>query len=105
MSKKKFSNPFTDSETKELRSVIYNTWNYIGQDVIDGNNGKSISREEVIEVTLDAGYVEMNLSSCYSVNKDKSNTALALLKRFRTLSYDDQNAFCRENVFTDSRYP
>lgn len=101
---KKFINPFTEEETKILRSIIYRTWEYIAPDIFTCDEVISMSRNDVIEVTLDAGYIETNLSSSFGRNKEKLEEAKKLVTRFRALSYDDQNSFCKKYVFPFARY-
>jgi len=49
----------TLDELKEFRQAARNTWQTIGYDIIEANDGKDIPRAEVIEVTLDADYMVM----------------------------------------------
>jgi hypothetical protein len=98
---KKFKNPFTEEETRTLNSIIYRTFETIASELMACDGASSISRAEAIEVTLDAGYIETNLpNSCRGRLEDGKK----LVARFRALSYDDQNSFCKENVFKFSRY-
>ena len=83
---------FSQDELSNIQSALNRTWQTIGGDVIEANNGKSISRAEVIEVVLDANYLDLN------GKLDKE-----LLKKFQSLSYKKRCKIAKE-TFTYSKY-
>jgi hypothetical protein len=79
----------------EIKHALSHTWNAIGGDILQCvANGEEeygeMKRSEVIEIVLDASYLEIN------------NHGLDT-KAFRSLSYDQQKKVARE-VFTFSLY-
>lgn len=47
----------TIEDLEALCKAAWNTWNVIGPDIFAANDGKAMSREEVIEVVMDADYI------------------------------------------------
>ena len=80
----------TPEQLKEITRGLYQTFQYVAQDLFQ--DGEVMKRDEVIEVTLDADYLE----SYGRVSKES-------LKLFRTLSYEEQIKIA-ETVFVHSRY-
>ncbi len=81
----------TPEQLKELYRGMRRTWDYVAQDLFC-EPGFTMERDHVIEVVLDADYLEYH----GGVNKD-------IVKQFRALSYDEQNELAA-NVFTARRY-
>lgn len=75
-----------------VKNALNTTWNYIAQDMFGEGMPKSMPRSHVIEVVLDASYLE------YHGKLDKE-----ILKEFRALSYKDQIKIARMQ-FTFARY-
>jgi len=50
----------TPEQLKELQDAAWITWNNIGYDCIQANNGKDIPRNQVIEIVLDADHIVSN---------------------------------------------
>ena len=73
---------FTKEETKRLRQLAYTTWDYVAGDVLrsleDDGRRAEMRRAHVIEIVLDADYMEM------AARKEEDRE---LLKRFRELDY------------------
>jgi len=69
---------FTKEETEAIQGAASATWSYIGYDMLEANEGKALPRSHVIEVVLDANYMDAHL-------KDKE-----LLARFYRLAYADR---------------
>jgi hypothetical protein len=94
---------FTDEEIKEIHHMMQRTWDYIAPDLLESvgySEGKhrervSMRRSSVVEVVLDASYMEMDSAK---TAEDKE-----LLKKFRQLSYDDQKKVARK-TFTYATY-
>lgn len=83
----------TESELSVVKQVIHSTFFSIAPDLIDLEDDKSsIKQADAIEATLDADFMETNSS------KDKE-----VLKKFRTLSYDDQKLIAK-TVLTSKSY-
>ena len=78
---------FTEEELKQIRRMLSQTFDYIAPDLLACQESRdpSIPRDEAIEVTLDADYLES-----YGGKKDRP-----LVERFRRLSYDDQIAVAK----------
>lgn len=83
----------SEDTIKQIHRAMWRTWETLGADImtIEGV-GDSISREEVVELILDAGYLE-SYGNC-----DKS-----ILKEFRKLSYEDQEEIAKQR-FPYERY-
>lgn len=77
---------------EKIKSGLYLTWNAIGGEIIESLGGESMSREEVIEVVLDANYLEM-----YG-RLDKAD-----LDAFRSLPFNEQDRIAAQ-VFTYHSY-
>lgn len=78
-------------DKQKLSQAMQRTWNAIGGDIIEAGGGSDVSRDTVIEVVLDANYLETYGDAPEDV------------KAFRAMSYDDQDAFAL-TVFTFSAY-
>lgn len=78
-------------DKQALGYALQRTWEVIGGDILECNGGEAMRRGEVIEVVLDANYLEM-----YGEAKDD-------IAAFRKMSYDEQTAFA-ETVFTYRSY-
>lgn len=86
---------FTEEDLKRVRGMMQSTWDYIGYDMLQVNEGKAMPKSHVIEVVLDADYME---TSAARKPEDKE-----LLKRFRQLEYKDQIKVAKQ-TFTFARY-
>jgi len=96
---------FNPTESNLLIKLMNGVFNYVAADFIqlvqETENRYYLKREEVIEVVLDAGRLEEYVKSPNIRDKD---VAIAVLDKFRKLSFDDQEEFCKKYVFTYSRY-
>lgn len=94
---------FTDAELKDIHDMMQFTWDYIGMDMLQcvaDSEGKhrdrvSMPKSHVIEVVLDANYMEMDAA--------RSPEEKELLKKFRQLEYKDQIKVAKQ-TFTAARY-
>jgi hypothetical protein len=85
----------TVDELKELAQKARNTWEYIGQDCIDCNEGKALSRDSVVEGIMDCDYF-------YIAN---SKVSLGLKVVWDDLNKTaDVEAYLKEEVFTYKWY-
>jgi len=50
----------SDADFQALIRAAQDTWQYIGYDILQANDGKDIPRAEVIDVVLDADYIVSN---------------------------------------------
>lgn len=75
-----------------VRRALHRVWDTIGADILQCAEVNQLPKAELIEVVLDANYLEM-----YG-GLDKEE-----LKAFRALSYDDQIKEA-DNAFTYSYY-
>lgn len=79
---------------KDIERGLQRVWDTVGGDYLSGleeeGGGSTLTKEDVVEVVLDAGYLE-------TYNKDLDT------KQFRALSYNDQKKIARK-VFPFSRY-
>lgn len=79
--------------TKQLDSIEYGemvaalnqTWQSIAYDILEANGGENMKRDEVIEVVLDANYLEMY-----------GGATAEQYKAFRALSYEKQKQVARD---------
>ncbi len=78
-------------DKQKLGYALQRTWEVIGGDILECGGGEAMPRSEVIEVVLDANYLEM-----YGDCKED-------IKEFRKLSYDEQEKFAG-TVFTYRSY-
>lgn len=83
------------AEVEFAKQAMNTTWATIAYDCIDGNGGKAMKRDDVIDVVLDADYMET-----YAARKPEEKE---LLKRFRQLSYPEMQKLAR-TTFTYARY-
>ena len=86
---------FTEDEVKRLHCAMQSTWDAIAYDILACNDGKDMPRSLVIEVVLDADYMEM-----YGGHRPEDK---ALIQRFRQLDYKDMIKMARD-TFIDKRY-
>ena len=90
---------FTVDEVELLDRMINSVWQTIGGDILQCDEVSSLPQETVIETCLDASYLEM-----YGpYHRDKANCE-ELIKKFRQLSYEEQNRFCEEEALTYKTY-
>lgn len=75
-----------------IEQALNNTWQAIGHDILEATGGEAIPRADVVEVVLDANYLEMY----GGLSADE-------VKAFRALSYNKQKAIAR-NAFPFGRY-
>lgn len=75
-----------------VKAGLNTTWNYIAQDMFGEGMPKTMPRSHVVEVVLDASYLE----TYGKLSKE-------LLKEFRALDYKDQIKIARMQ-FTFARY-
>lgn len=87
----------TEAEAKCVKRGLNITLDTIIYDLLENcePRRRSIRRAEVIEVVLDANYLEL-----YGA---RSNDERAAVKKFRSLPYDQQNKFAA-TVFTEKSY-
>lgn len=78
---------------QNLSQALRRTWDVIGGDILACGECDAMPRSEVIEVVLDANYLEM-----YGDSASKEDIAA-----FRKLSYDEQENFAG-TVFTCRSY-
>src|SRR5579864_6550799 len=50
----------TLEQLKVIHSAAHQTYQQIGYDLAEANGGKGIKRADLVEVVLDASYIEMN---------------------------------------------
>lgn len=89
---------FTAEEAMTLKRILYGTWEYIGNDVMDAvqADGKdSMPAAHVIEVVLDADHCKMMVERL---------KAQALWEKFESMTYAARCAWARKYVFTSKRY-
>ena len=86
---------FTTEEKKELYRMMNNTWEYIGYDSIQMNEGKSLPRSHVIELVIDADRLR---------DQAKTDVEKEIVSRFYGLK--DYKAMCRiaKSAFPFSKY-
>jgi hypothetical protein len=77
----------TPEQTKKIQRAIDQTLQTIASDYFAGDDNASMSKDEIIEFTLDADYLEM-YGCGYKQDKAEFKT---LVEEFRKLSYDEQN--------------
>ncbi len=73
--------PLTEEQTKMVAQQVMATWQIIGYDLLQANDGKSIPRAEVIECVLDADRLEADA---------RTPEMKAALKAFRAFPYEAQ---------------
>lgn len=83
----------TEKEFMNLKFALEATWQAIGADILAVVPEQSISRDEVIEVVLDADRLE-----CYADEESKP-----VVETFRTLPYPEQIAIAKK-YFVFERY-
>mgnify|MGYP000701332342 CR=1 FL=1 len=89
---------FNDFEVQTLRRILYGTWEYIGNDIMDSllAEGRTyISRSDVVEVVLDADHCGKMVSEL------KANE---LWGRFSAMPYKERIRFAKKYVFLEVRY-
>lgn len=85
-------NQLEAEKIKIIHTAMWRVWEVIGGEFFQENNESFLSREEVIEVILDANYLE-----------SFGNCKADLLKEFRKLPYEDQEKIAKQK-FTLERY-
>lgn len=90
---------FTEAELKEIHGVMQRTWGAVAPDMAANYGGKSIPKSHVVEVVLDADYLE----SYGSRSGDKRASDKTLVERFRKLDYKDQIKVAKQ-TFKFARY-
>jgi len=102
---------FSPEEVQLLAAHAYDVWNYCAHDVLQAvadDKGRSIervsvSRDEAIEIALDADRLESELTSLLRRGRHSSLLTHDLLARWQQLTYDERIAIARVR-FTHSRY-
>lgn len=100
---------FTEAELKELHGMMQRTWGAVAPDMAANYGGKSIPKSHVIEVVLDADYLEFHGISrrrfCPSNTEYQALQAAeeSLVERFRKLDYRDQIKVAKQ-TFRYARY-
>ncbi len=86
---------FTKEEKKDLYRMMNTTWQNIGYDAIQINDGKSLPRSHVIEFVIDADRLREQAKT--DVEKD-------IIKKFYDIK--DYTKMCRiaKNAFPFSKY-
>ena len=100
---------FNEDETKLIQNAVLRTWDEIGYDLLQAvaaDKGKdvnavTISRSEVIEVSLDAGRPEDVMRS--ALRNWAPAAALDLMTRWNALDYSSKIKLVKP-VFTYTRY-
>jgi hypothetical protein len=85
-------NQLEAEKIKIIHTAMWRVWEVIGGEFFQENNESFLSREEVIEVVLDANYLE-SFGNCKS----------DILKEFINLSYEDQEEIAKQK-FIHERY-
>lgn len=93
----------TDDEAGKIRRMLNITLNAVFTDLLSagGDSRSSIPRSEVVEVCLDADYLEMYGPGTGQASRSPEDKAL--LEKFRRLSYEQQKKVARE-AFPHKRY-
>lgn len=89
---------FNAEQIQTLSRILYGTWEYIGNDIMDAvltDGGESITSEAVVEVVLDADH-------CTKMVRELK--AEALWATFQEHPYDQRMAFARKHAFPAKRY-
>jgi hypothetical protein len=86
----------TDEERKKLIGAARVTWQVIGYDVLTANEGRSMPRDEVIEVTMDADHM-------LSYGGNGRRLDKVLYEKFNALSERDRMKLMKE-AFPLGRY-
>ena len=96
--------PFTEDEEKQVRRMLNATLDVVFMDLLSAGEDKrkSIPVAEVVEVCLDADYLEVyGPGGCWTA---KSRTeAKPLLEKFRKMPYAEQKKVARK-AFPFKRY-
>lgn len=87
----------TPENVKLLYGALGSTWYTLSQDMFGEGMPRSMSRAHVIEVVLDADYLEM-----YGYRRTDQKTK-EVVAEFRKLSYDEQNKIAA-GYFKHKRY-
>lgn len=85
----------TEAEAKSIRMGLNRTLDTVIGDLLESMGKRSVKQDLVIEVCLDADYLEM-----YGGRKPEEKDAV---KKFRTLPYAEQIKFAK-TVFTYKTY-
>lgn len=78
-------------KVKILHSMMSRTWNVIGNDIFQSEGKTTMTRDEVVDVVIDANYLEMYGS--ISNSKEEKH----IIESFRKLSFEDQAAIAKEH--------
>lgn len=86
---------FTEEEKKELYRMMNNTWQNIGYDALQMNEGKDLPRSHVIELVIDADRLR---------DAARTDVEKEIIARFYSLK--DYKVMCRiaKNAFPFSKY-
>jgi len=84
----------TDENKKLVQEAIRNTWNVLAYDCIQANEGEPMPKDHVVEVVLDASYLEM-----YARQNQKQAVA-----EFRKLEYKIQDKIAGEALGNFKRF-
>lgn len=89
---------FKEEEIGILRQILYGTWEYIANDIMDAlaaEGRNSIKQADVVEVVLDADHCQRMVQQL---------KAQEVWKMFDSMPYKDRIAFAKKNVFTAKVY-
>ena len=89
---------FTDAEITILKRILYGTWEYIGNDIMESLNSEgrdSIPRADVAEVVLDADHCKKMVFEL---------KAQILWAKFDAMLYKDRIKFTVKYAFPCARY-
>ena len=78
----------TPERIKMIQQAINRTWDYIACDMLNACGEDTMSKDEIVDVTLDADYLEMY--GC-GYNVEDKTAFKELVAEFRLLPFSEQN--------------
>jgi hypothetical protein len=79
-------------QNEQIGTALNRVWQAIGADILECNGGQAMPRAEVVEIVMDANYLEMY-----------SGIPAEDIKAFRALPYDEQDKIATA-AFTYASY-
>jgi len=85
---------FTEKELEKLYGALWQTWCYIGGDVLACQGKNEVDRDTVLEVVLDAGRLEQ--FACKNERNDAEKLEITdIVKRLRKYSWEEQQEIAK----------
>jgi len=85
----------TQEELRELGHAAQHAWDYIGYECIQANDGKDLPKSHVVEIVMDANYIETN-------NPKLSPKVKAFVDNYENSPILER--YLKKEVFLHSRY-